>query len=361
MKKKNTFLELLRFVFCMIIFFHHSGFLVSEGEAYPFKAAGFYAVEFFFILTGAFSVKHIRELKNSQRRVGDKSKFDDGIMKYSLNYTISKLKRIFPYALCGIIMSYGWYFLEADYSKSLKDIVFGSWNILYEALFLPMTGIMNVDLNVYLNSPLWYLSVILIALPVIIYLAVRFEDVFDNYLCIFLPLLLHGYLINIYGSVGSFGTYNGIFYTGVIRGFADILLGCFAYKLSGIIKEKIKDKNIYLTVFELVSYVFVIYTFNTSVDGYTYEFAILLLAVAISISLSEKTYTSLLDGKVFNHLGKLSVPIYCIHWPLYKFVSEFSKGQTYVLRFVLVLALCICISEGMIYLVDRKKYKLKEK
>lgn len=350
MKTKNSFLELLRIVFCLIIFMHHSGFLAEDGMNYPFKSAGFYAVEFFFILTGALTCKHIEKKTHDSSSCG----VDDGIMKSSLCYTVTKLKKIFPYALLGIVLSYVFYFVSADYTKSVKDIVFGSWNIIYEALFLPMTGIMNADLNVYLNSPLWYLSAMLITLPVIMYLKKRFSDVFENYLCIFLPLIMHGYLINKYGTVGSFGTFGVLTYTGVIRGFSDILLGFLAYRIAKVIDEKMKNDNMILTFVEVLSYIFVIYTFNTNVDAYTYEFAILLLMLSLGISFSGKTYTSKVSVNFLDHLGKLSVPIYCIHWPVYKFVSFYFGGISYWLGILVTLLVCILISECMMFIVKKR-------
>ena len=338
---KNSFIEILRFVFCMVIFMHHSGFFSNGGE-YPFMKAGFYAVEFFFILTGALSMRFVE-------RIEDKN----SCMKACTGYTVNKLKRIFPYALCGIVLSYTWYFLQADASMSIKDKIYGRWNIVYEILFLPMTGVMNVDLNSYLNSPLWYLSVILIVLPVILYLAVRFKDVYANYICIFIPLMMHGFLINRYEGIGSWGQYSGLMFTGVIRGTADLMIGSFVYLLSKRIKTDKSLAKVLLTVLELGCYMFALYTFNTSVDGYTYEFAILMLAFGVACSLSGETYTALIKGKVFEVLGALSLPLYCIHWPIYKLVSYFAPDIQYIKGVVVTLAITVAIS--LLLLVLNKK------
>lgn len=353
MRVRNSFLELMRFVFCIVIFLHHSGFLVAGDEKYPFKAAGFFAVEFFFILTGALSLKHARE------KINRDSDMKNGVMKYSMSYTISKLKRVFPYALTGIVLTYIWYFVQADYSNGIKDVVFGRWNIIYEILFLPMSGVMDVNLNSFLNSPLWYLSVLLLVLPLVMYIAIKFEDVFDNYLCWILPLVLHGLLIKLYGNIGNWGEYTGIAYSAVFRGFADLLLGCAAYLLGVALYKKLTKLSVILTVAEIGMYLFAIYTFNTNVDGYTYEFSILILTVAVGISLSGTTYTSRLSGKFFEHLGKLSLPMYCLHWPIYKFVSEFDAGWGYSAGVLLALVMCICLSECLIYTIERTQRRLK--
>lgn len=338
---KNSFVEILRFVFCMVIFMHHSGFF-SDGGEYPFMKAGFYAVEFFFILTGALSMRFVERIEEK-----------DNIMKACTGYTVNKLRRIFPYALCGIVLSYAWYFVQADASMSIKDKIFGRWNIIYEILFLPMTGVMSVDLNSYLNSPLWYLSVILVVLPIILYVAVRFKDVYANYICIFIPLMMHGYLINRYDGIGSWGQYSGLMFTGVIRGTADLMIGSFVYLLSKKIKADKSSVKSALALLELGCYVFALYTFNTSVDGYTYEFAILVLSLGVALSLSGETFTAMIKGRVFEILGALSLPIYCIHWPVYKWVSYFAPDIQYVYGVIVTLAVTLAIS--LLLLVLNKK------
>jgi len=345
MKKKNQFIEILRFIFCMMIVFHHSGFFVSSPETnFPFKSAGFFAVEFFFLLSGALAFKNIRSRSE-----------DSAPMKYSVSYTISKLKRVFPYAALGIVLSYIWFFLSCDPSMSLRDRLFGRWNILYELFFLPMSGVMNVGLESYLNTPLWYLSVLLIALPLVLWLMARFKDSFENYFSIIIPLLLHAYLINQYGSIGNWGTYTSFAYSGVIRGFADLMLGCFVFLLSQKIAECTKIKNWMLTIAEIAIYAFSVYTFSTNVDGYTYEFAILLMALGLSISLSGRSATANIKGYVFGHLGELSLPIYCLHWPVYRLVTLYFPNIDYSTGVIVVIATCVALSEIMMIFIKGLK------
>lgn len=346
---RNLFLEILRFIFALMIFFHHSGFLVNGDATYPFKTAGFFAVEFFFFVSGAFCMKRVRELRRAES-TGIKSP-----MQKALSYTIGKLKRVFPYAALGIVLCYVWSFLQADPSLSFKDRLFGRWNIVYELFFIPMTGVMDVGLESFLNTPLWYLSVLLIALPVVMFLALRFSDVFDHYLCIFVPLVLHGYLIFKFGSVGNWGENCGLVYSGVIRGFADLLFGCLIYNVSVLIYEKSRVPRFVITCFEIVLYLFAIYSFNTNVDGYTYEFAIIAMGLGLVISLSGKSATARIKGAFFGHLGKLSLPIFALHWPVYRFITLYADGIGYWAGVGLAFVVCIAISELMMFAVNKVK------
>lgn len=352
--QRNLFLELLRFIFAMMIFFHHSGFLVSGEENYPFKIAGSYAVEFFFFLSGAFCMKFVRQL----RQTGVPAPSNP--MKNSMKYTIGKLRKVFPYAAVGIALCYLWSFLQADPSLSFKDKLFGRWNIVYELFFVPVTGVMNIGLETFLNSPLWYLSVLLITLPIVMFLALRFSDVFDNYLCFILPLLIHGYLIASFGSIGNWGERCGLVYSCVLRGFADLLLGCLIYNVSVILSQKSKIPEWLFTIFEILLYLFAIYTFSSNVDGYAYEFAVIVLGLGMVISLSGKSWTKRIRGAVFEHLGALSLPIFCLHWPVYRFITLYCKGISYWWGVALAFVGCVVISEIVMFAVKavgRRKVK----
>ena len=342
MTKKNQFIEILRFIFCLIIVIHHAGFF-SNGERYLFDKGGLYAVEFFFILTGALAMKHV--LKAAPEK---------GCMKYSMDYTINKLKRVFPYALIGIFLSYVWFFIQAPQMWSIKDRIFGRWNIVFEMLFLPMTGIMDVDLNMYLNTPLWYLSVLLIVLPLIVFWAVKYKDVYTNYVCIIVPFLLYGYMLNKYGSIGNWGVHTGFFYTGIIRGCADLMLGCLVYVLSQNLSNLKKNLKLLLTIIEIICYGFSIYTFNTNVDGYSYMAAVIFMAAGMCISLSESSYTACIKGGFFSHLGALSLPMYCLHWPIYRFLTYFNPYMELYTAVMIEIAVCILLSEISMLVVKKK-------
>ena len=345
MKKKNGFLEILRFLFAMMIFIHHSGFLASDGADYPFKTAGFFAVEFFFILTGALAMRHIE---------ANRTKAEAFPMKYSVDYTVSKLMRVWPYAAIGIFLSYVFYFLTADYSRRILDVIFYRWNIIFELFFLPMTSVMDISLYTYLNTPLWYLSVLLIALPLVMYLALKFRDGFVNYFMFLIPLILHGYLINKFGSIGNWGEYTLFTYSGVIRGLADLMLGMCAYSLGMKAKELIADHKAVATAAEIILYAFAIYTFSSNVDGYTYEAAVIFLTAAVGISISGESFTSKIGGTVPMFLGSLSLPIYCFHWPVYSFVSHYMR-RGYLIGVLVTFAICVVLSITINLIIEPKK------
>ena len=359
-KEKNGFIELCRFLFCGVIFLHHSGFVGNSSTHYRFPA-GFLAVEFFFLLSGCFAMKHVMEEKKvTENKIENK-------MAYSVGYTVAKLKRIFPYAAFGTILAYVWKWYNCAAGTGLKDRFWGIWNLPIELCFLPMTGIMPVDLGNYLNAPLWYLSVMLITLPIIIFMALKAKDLFQSFLVWILPFLINGYLLQKIGSVGTWGQFVGFTYSGVIRGFAELILGCLVY----LAAEKIiiwcdqhAEKREFvlapvLTVVELGGYLFLLYLCTISTNGYVYEAGILWLAAALAISVSGRSLTGYVKGRFFDFLGKISVPIYCMHWPMYQIVKKYAGTLSYSSKVYITFGVCILVSIILVEVIElmQRRYK----
>lgn len=341
MVKKNTYIELWRFVFCCIILNHHVGGIGTTRHLFP---AGFLAVEFFFILSGFFAMKHLK-------RSYDK---ECGMMEYSLKMTIQKMGRIFPYAAIGILIAYIWKIICYEAGTGIGDKILGVRNVFYELFFLPMTGIIRLDLTEYLNPPLWYLSALMIALPIVAYLAIRYTDAFEHYIVWFLPLMLHGFLLGTYG-LGDWGNPVAFTYSGVIRGFADLLLGCALY----LIVDKINTvrwqdyMRLVFTMVEVLLILASVYMCTMRVDGYVYEIGVWLFVFSLAVTLSGVSYTANIDSKVFAYLGKLSLPMYCVHWPVYTIAESCFAGFSYEQKMMYVFALCIIISIISVWIVEK--------
>ena len=94
-KIKNGYIELCRFLFCVMIVIHHNAREFETGTILP---SGFVAVEFFFFISGAMAMKHV---------MGEKEEIPQK-MRYAVDYTLKKMKRIFPYAACGTVIAYIW-------------------------------------------------------------------------------------------------------------------------------------------------------------------------------------------------------------------------------------------------------------
>lgn len=76
--------ELCRFLACYVIFSYHAGGRFTTGWIF---------VEFFFMLSGYFAIKHLVRMEG---KIENKA-------TYPIQYTIDKFKRLLPYTTVGFV------------------------------------------------------------------------------------------------------------------------------------------------------------------------------------------------------------------------------------------------------------------
>lgn len=350
MTKKNGFIELFRFVFAMVLLIHHTG---NYGlcEHFTNCPSGFIVVEFFYILIGLFAMAHIE--KNIDKI--------EKPMAYGMKYTVNKLVRLFPYATVGTLVCFIWNIVQnPDNYKSARAVFNGLYNFCYELFFVTFSGAFDAQPSNYKNAPLWFLSGMLIALPLIMYLAVKCRDFFKNYFVWFAPFLIYGWLLNRFGSFAVWSDYTGILYGGVVRAFADILIGCMAYCVSEKIAKLTKGKRI-LTVAEIVGMALGVYATVTWPDYYFLIFIVILIALSMASSMSGASYTSKLNCKTVNYLGSLAMPIYCIHWGIMLIIGDVLENKSVEIRlitYIITTLVAAVVLKAVVEAVGKKIKKL---
>ena len=358
MKKKNTYIELLRFLFCVIIFVHHSGALTGEGDV-ALLPNGAIAVEFFFIVSGFFAMAHIA-----------KQETIEAPMCYSMKYTVDKLLKLLPYAAVSILTLYVLFatvLYEGTFDLASRLATFKY--LPYELTFTTMSGVMPVDLVYLKNTPLWFVSSMFIALPIVMYLSLKAKDLFKGYLIWFGPAMLFALIKLRYGQLFSWGLTHGVIFCGTVRALADITLGFAAFYVVKYLNEKLSSKiwaKILGTVLEVLL-LFAVLNF-TKVEHETYDQILITYAMflMVSLALSDCTYFSLASrlniAPVIDYLGSLAMPIYCLHWTVYVFAanlfpgSDYKKGMLicFIVTFVVAVVLKSAIS-GIKKLFETKK------
>ncbi|MBR3533373.1 MAG: acyltransferase [Clostridiales bacterium] len=359
-KDKNYFIELLRFVFCFILVLHHSPFKCPSGAPAYWGAPVFFkygaiCVEFFYMLTGYFSIKHIEDHRDSVMGMTDTTK-----------YTVKKLIRLLPYTTIAIIGSYLLEFFTKN-DLSLVDRLKIFQNLPSELLVMPMTGQIEISFASYRCAHLWFLSCMLIALPVVMYLSVKCNDLFKGYLVWFLPFMLLGYMrFRWEDCIFAWGSYGYFLYGGIIRAFADIMLGGAVYYTVRAIKAKgfIPGRLLrwIFSLCEIMLLAFIIFSCNRiELPAYDQIFVIMMIWIMLVITLSDISYSGVVFSGplsfIWSFLGKISVPVYCIHWTVFRYmVNGLFAEFGYWLK--ICINICICI---MIYLVvSRITRRLKQ-
>lgn len=345
MKKKNSYIELLRFLMCIVIVLHHSGFLADESIRMPFPF-GALAADFFFMLTGYFAYAHLL------RREDNQDVYKDGTMRYWMKYTLGKLKRVLPYAALGIVAIYVLEFFWPSEEIPIVDRFMRLQNMPFELTLTPMLGVIPIDLFNYRNAPLWFLSSMMVALPLLMFLIKKYKDVFTSYLVWFLPAMLQAWMVVTYGGVCPWTQFSGIVYCGVIRAFGDMMMGCAIYIAAKALGEKLKTSGVAIklamTILELGMLVFIFLEFHRGLAPYDQIFVLYVIEVMLIIAMSGCSYTSKIGGPLFEGLGKLSMPIYCIHWAVYQYVARFCTGIGYWEGIALTFGICLVISIIMV-------------
>lgn len=359
MKKKNSYIELLRFLMCIVIIIHHSESVADEGTValFPFGAL---AADFFFMVTGYFAYAHLVSRENSKNADGLNT------MKYWMQYTLGKLKRIFPYAAVGIIGIYALDFFLPGEELSITDRLLGAQYIPFELALSTMLGAMPVDLFSLHNAPLWFLSAMFVALPLLMYLISKYRDVFMNYVIWFLPAILQAWMVVNYGGVCPWAQYSGFIYCGIIRAFANMMMGVGIYVVSRAVEKKMADADITvkfpITILELVLLAISGYEMHRLLGPYDQVVVLYMFAAILVIVFSGSSYTSKISSNVINFLGKLSMPIYCLHWGVFRYMARFYNNTfTYWESVAITFAACVVISIVMMLIIEKLVPVIKSK
>ena len=299
---KNKYIEIERFIAsCMILTLH---LYISKGT--------WIFVEFFFLLTGYFTIAHLKKRKELMV---------DNIW-YPILYTWNKFVKLFPYTSISLIMLWGIKLIACD----LKGVEIIRW-LLYlptELLLISGSGMVPNNIQIteifyspfMLNAHLWYICCMLFVLPLVVYLFMYIKRAKAIVLTI-LPMFLYGILVMKSGTITGWHGNQYAFFFCSIRALAGLLLGGFAYFVSQWVKTpKYTSFGKYLlTTIEVLSFLIVLVASHFTELSYDALF-IILLFISVSLSNSGVTYTSKLSIKFADYLGRLSLPIYCMQMPV---------------------------------------------
>ncbi len=249
--KKNVFIELLRFFAATIIVGYHTKFVFDSGWIF---------VEFFFMLSGFFAYKKVLQYKESGEVFKD----------FPVKYTLKKIWRIIPYTFLSMIIYV--VVLLKDQLFSVGEETIGRFVLYFieNVTLLNATGMIPSEvvlgdgwsMGTMMMPILWYIIVLFVALPVMMYLSYYLEEKIGLWLYTFFPMLLYGILIMSTGTIDGFHTELWMYPALCMRALAGLLLGALTYKISIKIQDKINGKRAFAVlggVLEIMIYTLVIY------------------------------------------------------------------------------------------------------
>ena len=324
-KKHNYMVDFCRFLAIGIIMTHHAYIMGYTGD-YPF-ARGWAWVDYFFMLTGFFTIAHFK------RNVPEAGTYG----KTAVDYTLNKFKSFMPLAIVCILIQYIVVVYQshpADWVATLRGFI----NMPFEMSMLSSIFGFNPNL-----SPLWFVAAMFITLPILCYFVTRFADAW-YILAFLLPMIYYGK----YG-VNTVRDWPMEMY----RAFACMAFGTFCY----FVAERIKEKQfhtfgkIILTILEVGSLILAVDL--TRKPEPELVFLVLLFPIQLSIMMSGESFTTKINNNALNivlkWLGRLSMPMFILHWLVGTFISIYAPlGRIRLVMYygitIALSALYVCIS-----------------
>lgn len=298
---RNGVIDLMRFVFCIIIVIFHSRNLGGGTVAKPlFADAGYICVEFFFLVSGFLMAKSALTMPDSSQGLGVET----------VRFLWKKIRLVLPYYFLAIVFSFVQQIVANGFSfaVAVQNFLLGIWDIT----FLSASGIEGFSL-IYAT---WYLSAMYLAMLILFPMLRKWKKNFIYIIAPLLAIFLLGYLSQIYGNLDQYTNHwNGVF-SGMIRAVAEISLGCVCYAAC----EKIKScrftrlSRVLITIAQIVGYGYVVYRMH-NLPGKQFGFVLVaILAICLTLSFSGQGIAApFFHGSAYPWLGKMSLIIYVNH------------------------------------------------
>lgn len=317
---KNSAIEAFRFFIIISVVIHHYKTIDAP--------AGYLGVDFFFILSGFLLMRHYLV----------KSSNDCSPAIATIQYTKGRYFRLLPYYLLAFLLGIGLSVCLWT-NKPFAELIV---NNIWELLMLEAAGF-NISIIV---GPGWYCSALIIAGFFVYYLLARYKETYLYFIAPIIFLAVFAWMWQHIGHLNRWGQVDILTYTGAMRGFAELGLGCICYKIYTVLAERFKDKYLLLSsIIELAmsSYIFyVIFCVGPSnADFITVVFMAVLIT---SLFIGNSWLSKILNHRLFGYLGTISISIYLNHlilagidWNMFFANYGMSENISYALYIVIVL------------------------
>ncbi len=329
--KRNGMVDIYRLIFILLIMTHH---LYISG---PFESAWIY-VEFFFILTGYYTMKHYAGREEAS--------FEDRAHE-AIAYTLRKFKRIMPYVVIAVLLEYGCDYI-VDYletgSLGKRYMLFMMENMIYEVTLLSSSGLAWTNL-----SPIWYLSAMFLVFPLFTLMlsCKKMHKWYLGYLSWVLAVLYYGYV----GVIGKRDWPHDL-----LRAFVCLWLGVFVYGLSEVIQKHRRGKWFTLAVTLLEAGCFALTIFCTGYNTQNNKLIVFAFVIGTAALVSRCSYTAKLKGSRI--IGELSMVLFLMHCPV-KSILKCVMEEAYLSRSGILLYYVISILFSVLLLWAGKKIETK--
>ncbi len=314
MKKKSSRIgkiELLRFLFCVLILLYHTG-KDNKARGWMFTKSlsffnkGFIGVDFFFLVTGYVTAAAIyRSLQASSH---DPALASPSTGQRTWSFLWKKISSILPFHI--VIAAVTFLYRLATTNRGFAEMIVKGLPSLF---FVQMSGYAS---HSFIGVE-WYISSMLLALLIIYPLCYTHYDLYTHIIAPGAGFLLSGFMIMSMGTFGNDGALNILVTNGNVRAFAHISLGIFVFELVRTLHDRFGEslstgRQILFLALEVLSYLGVVYT--AMGKGYTRTWMgsmLLLMLIGVTVSFTGYAWgQELFNNRLCYFLGRASLPIY---------------------------------------------------
>ncbi len=333
-------IEILRFLFCLlIVVFHCNTRIIHHQEGYDFQflcaPRGYIGVEFFFMLSGFFMAH------STQRMRADAP---DRAAQY-LRFLWKKYVSVFPYHIIAFVLLF---------VKLCADLKGFSLNLLFKVLpnffLIQRSGIKYYDVN----SVEWYISAMLLAMAVILPFAVKYKDTYAKYIAPVSALIIYGFLLHRSGALGNIHAWTSVGFKCFWRALAGINLGFFASACVAVLQRcrfSKKERGVAITVRLILWGTVFVFAFLLYPQRHDFVFVVMMF-VALVLTFVFGFESKNGSGKVPAYLGRLSLTMYLNQIFTVKIIAMLCEGWLPVVIVLTVLAGNMVLSMLTLWLGD---------
>lgn len=272
-------IEFLRFTSMLVICIWHSPFNIFT--------SGFIFVDFFFMLSGYFLYRSLHKQTSPTEYIKKR------ILHFYDKYIIAYCLTLFIWVIQHRID-----FLH----KPIESIL----RIIPEIFLIQDIGCFSMGIN----NPLWYLSVLMLCSCCLFpFLSINNKN---KYFLPFIVIFAYPYLLSqTHGNIEVFG-FDGLFYLPMLRGLADMSLGCLIY--IGIDKYA-NEISKYIKRIDIISFISILLISIILFSNVTYTKYIIIFFPIILIACfnTKSAINKIRYPNISIYLGSLSLYMYLIH------------------------------------------------
>ena len=331
-------LNIWKLLFAVLILLEHSELLYGGTQRY--FMGGSIGVEFFFLTSGLLMAR------SAARRREELKGTWPNLSRETWTFLRRKISVIYPYVLLAFLASFAVLIIvdRPGFFTAVRNGIKG----VTELLMINWSGLRTYSVN----GPTWYLSAMLLSMAVIYPLILKYGKTFTRIVCPLIAVCLLGYRQMKYGQFRTPDAKDGLFFKGMIRGFAEISLGVFCYECQvRFLRHQFTVLS--RTIFTLISYgtlIAVVLISNSSrpydMDPPTIVFlAFSVIIVSGNLSLFSKAFNRL---PFSNWLGTFSMVLYLNHRYVSRFLGKansrlkLSPGRLLLLYVFLSILASLC-------------------